>query len=51
MILIRKKCYKKLQYTEESIKYPVMAPNIPDDRNQNTNIGYNGEDVYGRVLR
>ena len=43
--LDNRECYKKLQYTEDSIKYPVMSPNIPADINQHTKIDYNGNDV------
>tara|TARA_B100000780_G_scaffold276552_1_gene245354 strand:+ start:11686 stop:12213 length:528 start_codon:yes stop_codon:yes gene_type:complete len=38
-------CYKKQQYTEDSIKYPVMSPNIPVDNEQNTHIDYDGNNV------
>jgi len=43
--LFSNECYKKQQYTEDSIKYPVMSPNIPVDNEQQTKIGYDGNNI------
>jgi len=43
--LFSNECYKKQQYTEDSIKYPIMSPNIPIDNEQQTKIGYDGDNI------